>query len=70
MPPRNPPRNHLADGKEVRGKRYWKRQILPQLEPMAPVRKAAVRRMRLARRLSSEVGEEKNLRYLGSEKRV
>ena len=42
----------------------------PQLVLMAPVRKAAVRRMRVARREREEVGEERNWWYLGREKRV
>ena len=44
--------------------------MLPQEVLIAPVRKAAVRRMRVARRESCEVGAERNLRYLGREKRV
>ena len=44
--------------------------MLPQEVDMAPVRKAAVRRIRWARREREEVGEERKARYLGSEKRV
>lgn len=36
-----------------------KRQMLPQLEPMAIVMKSVVRRMRFARPLSSWLGEER-----------
>ena len=64
-PPRKPPRNHRLVGRKVLGNRIWKRQMLPQLVPTAPVTNMAVRKIALERRFSSSAGSFINALYRG-----
>ncbi len=54
----------------MRGRRYWKRQIEPQLVPIAPVKKADVLNTRFPSAFSSPAGFVRNFLYFGSEKRA
>jgi hypothetical protein len=62
-PPMKPPRNQRCVERKARGSMVWKRQMEPQLVPMAPERKSDMRSMRLARLFNEAMGEERKALY-------
>lgn len=60
--------------RKVRGRMFWKRQIEPQLVPIAPERKSDMRSTRLARLFNEATGEERKALYfvmlIAAKKRV
>ena len=64
-----PPRNQRCVGRNLRGKKFWKKQILPQLVPMAPVMNMLILRIDFANLLRAGMGSLENSLYLRTEKR-
>jgi hypothetical protein len=60
-PPRKPPRNQRCVDKKLRGRRCVKKQMEAQDVPIAPDMKRLMERIRLARLLVAEIGDERKV---------